>query len=381
MLIKCRKVRVSVAESQIFFIQYPIEGILLIQPSLGDRIIPLAISYKKHHCWQVLRHSNRNECSPSADASYVFRCPPTAINVCSFLVGKITDNNFTVCGKGMINIRPLKAVLHTGTWKGCGGNPNCKVIAFVRKCLPHVKIAAKFALVLLFISRCRWQILLTGHLLYNRLKTSIMSLGRGSGALSPNLHEYEKHMSSRLLARMKTSSNKQLSMPIQKLKLKLKRSTIPLKAPLHSFDQIEMKESDFKPTSSCKDITIAAAAPHISCAGTSSAANVKVHGEMVHLYQHAELMKMERSFAYKLAHGHHFAYSLQNSKSIIKGRQAYIDSDRGEHMRFAVVEGNGVPMISASSHTNRMQKKTNSTTTLSTEPALICKYIVGGRVT
>ena len=55
--------RVSVAESPDFFlhIQYPIEGFLLIQPSLGDRIIPLAISYKKHHCWQVLRHSNRNE--------------------------------------------------------------------------------------------------------------------------------------------------------------------------------------------------------------------------------------------------------------------------------------------------------------------------------
>ena len=83
--------RVSVAESPDFFlhIQYPIEGFLLIQPSLGDRIIPLAISYKKHHCWQVLRHSNRNECSPSADASYVFRCPPTAINVCSFLLEKL----------------------------------------------------------------------------------------------------------------------------------------------------------------------------------------------------------------------------------------------------------------------------------------------------
>ena len=40
--------RISVAESPDFFlhIQYPIEGYLLIQPSLGDRIIPLAISYK-----------------------------------------------------------------------------------------------------------------------------------------------------------------------------------------------------------------------------------------------------------------------------------------------------------------------------------------------
>ena len=127
-----RKVHVSVAESPDFFlhIQYPIEGYLLIQPSLGDRIIPLAISkLEKHHSWQVLRHENilKNEGSPSAGASYVFRRIPTEINVCRFLVGKITDKIFTVSGNGMINIQHFKAVLHTGTWKGCGGNPNCKV--------------------------------------------------------------------------------------------------------------------------------------------------------------------------------------------------------------------------------------------------------------
>ena len=67
---------------------------------------------------------------------------------------------------------------------------------------------------------------------------------------------------------------------------------------------------------------------------------------------------------------------FKNSKSIIKGHQAYIDSDRGEHMRFTVIDGNVAlyKMISASMrHKHRIQKNANSTTTLSTEPALICK--------
>ena len=49
-----------------------------------------------------------------------------------------------------------------------------------------------------------------------------------------------------------------------------------------------------------------------------------------------------------LAHRHHIAYSLANGKDIIKGHQAYIDSERGEHMRFTVINGN-VPLYKGGS--------------------------------
>ena len=43
----------------------------------------------------------------------------------------------------------------------------------------------------------------------------------------------------------------------------------------------------------------------------------------------------------KILSRHHIA--LACSKDIIKGHQAYIDSERGEHMRFTVINGN-VPL-------------------------------------
>ena len=301
----------------------------------------------------------------------------------------------------MINIRPLKAVLHTGTWKGCGGNPNCKVDSKTyRKCSPTCQNCGKNSHWSCCSSRDEHGrfCLLGTSALQSADNSRKCRLGKGSAArCAPNLDEYEKHMSPSLLARMKIISNKKRSMPNQKFKyvsgstINRGNNSVPLKTQLHLFDHIEMKESDFMVTSLCKDDANATdwafriynrTEPQISCAGTSVTANVKAHGETVYFYKHAEAMKTLHKggkSAKILAHRHHIAYSLANSKDIIKGHQAYIDSERGEHMRFTVINGN-VPLykrrISTSGfHKHRIRENTNSIEAFCIKPSLICKCI------
>ena len=117
------QVHVSVEAGTDFFlhIKYPIEGYLLIRPSLGDRIIPVLISHKKCHCWQILRPKSYKV--HQVEASYVFKSVAAKGNMCDSLVGTITDNIFFVSGTGTVKIKKIEETPHLGSWTGCGGNP------------------------------------------------------------------------------------------------------------------------------------------------------------------------------------------------------------------------------------------------------------------
>ena len=103
-MMKC-KFTLVLRLAQIFFlhIKYPIEGYLLIRPSLGDRIIPVLISHKKCHCWQILRPKSYKV--HQVEASYVFKSVAAKGDMCDSLVGTITDNIFFVSGTGTVKIK------------------------------------------------------------------------------------------------------------------------------------------------------------------------------------------------------------------------------------------------------------------------------------